>query len=90
MPIALGVRSQPLQDRPETLMRKTSLLSSRSTRRRAVKLADVKCAHRQAALSGRHDARIDPLFTMSDNTRPPAFGRTAFVHDGRGFLLQLP
>ena len=72
------------------LMRKTSLLSSRSTRRRAVKPADVGVRIAKPALSGRHDARIDPLFTMSDNTRPPAFGRTAFVHDGRGFLLQLP
>ena len=54
-----------------TLMRKTSLLSSRSTRRRAVKLADLNRVCAPANGFRHHEARIDPLFTMSENTRPP-------------------
>jgi hypothetical protein len=40
----------------------------RSTRRRAVKLADLGCARVRGSRRGR--ARIDPLFTMSDNKAP--------------------
>ena len=50
-------------------MRKTSLLSSRSTRRRAVKLADMG-VRAAPGFQARAGVRIDLLFTMSDNTRP--------------------
>jgi hypothetical protein len=49
---------------------KDQLASSRSIRRRAVKLADMG-VRIVLGLQARDDVRIDPLFTMSDNTRPP-------------------
>jgi hypothetical protein len=55
--------------RHQTSVDEKDQLASGSTRRRAVKRADVGV--RIVDSLRRDDARIDPLFTMSDNTPPP-------------------
>jgi hypothetical protein len=90
MPTTSRRRAPELYLRPDT-DEKDQLASSGSTRRRAVKLADVQMRAPSTARAtmirhwdvcvppracARSDTRIDPLFTMSDN-RVPRLRRAA-------------